>query len=289
MQRRTTDAGLDEEIRYHVEREVERNIANGMSANDARGAAHRAFGNATIATERSREAWRWQLLEELRQDVRHALRLLRRDPAFTFTALATLALGIGLNTAIFFVTYGVLWRTPPYPNADRLVMNPSAQQTATGVKTLDTWPPFSYEALRSRVTTLEHLAAYSLADVPLTGRGEPLQLSALDVSPKFFATLGVIPARGRAFLEGSAAVDDERSVIISDRLWRVSLNADAAIIGQSITIDGQPRTVVGVLPQGFGFRPVVRIGALQEPDVLPNRWFGDNGESAFLFLLGRVA
>ena len=289
VQRRATDDDLDEEIRYHVEREVERNIAKGMSADDARDAARRAFGNVTIATERSRDAWRWQTLEELRQDVRHALRLLRRDPAFTFTALATLALGIGFNTAIFSVAYGVLWRPLPYPSADRLVIIPSAQQTETGVKTLETWPPFSYEALRPRVTTLDHLAAYTSADVPLTGRGEPLQLPALDVSPNFFATLGVNPARGRAFLDGPAALDDERSVIVSDRLWRTSLNADPAIIGQVITIDGLGRTIVGVLPPGFSFRPVIRIGALQEPDVfLPNRWLGDTGESAFLFLLGRL-
>jgi predicted permease len=289
VQRRAADDELDEEIRYHVEREGDRNITKGMSADDARDAARRAFGNVTIATERAREAWRWQTLEELRQDVRHAMRLLRRDPAFTFTALATLALGIGLNTAIFSVAYGVLWRPLPYPSADRLVMIVSAQQTETGVKTFETWPPFSYEALRSRVTTLDHISAYTPADVPFTGRGEPLQLPALKVSPNFFATLGVNPARGRVFLDGPAAPDDERSMIVSDRLWRTSLNADPAIIGQSITIDGLPRTVVGVLPSSFSFRPVVRIGALQEPDIfLPDRWLGDNGESAFLFLLGRL-
>jgi predicted permease len=289
VQRRATDEDLDEEIRYHVEREVQRNIANGMSADDARDAARRAFGNVTVATERSREAWRWQTLEELRQDVRHALRLMKRDPGFTFTALATLALGIGLNTAIFSVAYGVLWRPLPYPSADRLVMIPSAQQTEKGVKTFETWPPFSYDALRRRVTTFDHLAAYSSTNAQLTGRGEPLELSALDVSPNFFATLGVNPVRGRAFLDGPAAVDDDQSAIVSDRLWRTSLNADPAIIGQTITIDGLPRTVIGVLPPGFSFRPVVRIAALQEPDVfLPNRWTGDTGEGAFLFLLGRL-
>jgi len=289
VQRRTTDDDLDAEIRYHVEREVERNIAKGMSADDARDAARRAFGNVTIATEQSREASRWQTVEELRQDVRHALRLMRRDPAFTFTALTTLALGIGLNTAIFSVVYGVLWRPLPFPSADRLVIIPSAQQTETGVKTLETWPPFSYEGLRRRVTTLDHLAAYSSTNVQLTERGEPLELPALDVSPNFFATLGVSPTRGRAFLNGPAALDDDRSAIVSDRLWRTSLNADPAIIGQVITIDGLGRTIVGVLPRGFSFRPVVRIGALQEPDIfLPNRWSGDNGESAFLFLLGRL-
>src|SRR5947207_3363470 len=274
VQRRATDDDLDEEIRYHVERETERNIAKGMSADDARDAARRAFGNVTIATERSREAWRWQTLEELRQDVRHALRLMRRDPAFTFTALATLALGIGLNTAIFSVAYGVLWRPLPYPNPDRLVMVSSAQQTETGPRTFSTWAPVSYEALRPRVTTPDHLAAYSSIDVQLTGRGEPLRLPALDVSPNFFVTLGVNPARGRAFLTGAAAPDDDRSAIVSDRLWRTSLEVDPAIVGQSISLDGLPRTIVGVLPPDFSFMPVVaRLGALPHAAIfLPNRW-----------------
>src|SRR5690349_10236708 len=129
-------------------------------------------------------------LEAFAQDARHALRLIRRDPAFTFTALATLALGIGLNTAIFSVAYGVLWRPLPYPTPDRLVIISSAQQTGTGVRTFSTWPPVTYVGLRPRATTLDHLAAYASVDVQLTGRGEPMQLPALDVSPDFFATLG---------------------------------------------------------------------------------------------------
>src|SRR5688572_28680100 len=224
------------------------------------------------------------------QDVRHALRLIRREPAFTFTALATLALGTGLNTAIFSVAYGVLWRPLPYPNPDRLIIVSSAQQTETGVKTFSTWPPVTYEGLRPRVTTLDHLAAYTSIDVQFTGRGEPLQLPALGVSPNFFATLGVNPARGRAFLTGAAAPDDDRAAIVSDRLWRTSLEADPAIVGQSITIDGTPRTVVGVLPPDFTFRPVItRLGALPDADVvLPNRWAGATGGNAALSLLGRM-
>ena len=231
-----------------------------------------------------------QMFGATAQDVRHALRLIRREPAFTFTALATLALGIGLNTAIFSVAYGVLWRPLPYPNPDRLIIVSSAQQTETGVKTFSTWPPVTYEGLRPRVTTLDHLAAYTSIDVQLTGRGEPLQLPALDVSPNFFATLGVNPARGRAFLTGAAAPDDDRAAIVSDRLWRTSLEADPAIVGQSITIDGVPRTVVGVLPPDFTFRPVIaRLGALPDADiVLPNRWAGATGGNAALSLLGRM-
>src|SRR4051812_9977933 len=124
----------------------------------------------------SREPWGIATVETFAHDVRHALRLMRRDPAFTLTALATLALGIGLNTAIFSVAYGVLWRPLPYPDADRLIIISSAQQTGTGVKTFSTWPPVTYEALRRRVTTLDSLAAYSSIDVQFTGRGEPLRL-----------------------------------------------------------------------------------------------------------------
>ncbi|HZA36253.1 MAG TPA: ABC transporter permease, partial [Vicinamibacterales bacterium] len=164
------------------------------------------------------------------------------------------------------------------------------QRTEKGVKTFWSWTPLTYEALRRRVT-LDRLAAYNSIDAQLTGRGEPLQLPALEVSPNFFATLGVDPARGRAFLTGAAAPDDDGAAIVSDRLWRTSLNADPAIVGQSITIDGLPRTVVGVLPPDFSFRPMVGSGALALPEAdifLLNRWPGDNGSSAFLSLLGRI-
>src|SRR3954470_11059362 len=264
--------------------------ASGLSGDDARAAARRRIGNPLRLREQSREPWTFPTVETVAQDVRHALRMMRRDPAFTLTALATLALGIGLNTAIFSVAYGVLWRPLPYANPDRLVMLSSAQQTGKGVKTFATWAPSTYEGLRHRVTTLEDLAAYSSIDVQLTGRGEPLRVPALDVSPNFFATLGVNPARGRAFLTGAAAQGDDRTAIVSDRLWRTSLGGDPAIVGQSINLDGVPRTIVGVLPPDFSFRPVVaRLGALPEADIfLPNRWSGDTGGSAFLFLLGRM-
>jgi putative ABC transport system permease protein len=290
FRRNQFDRDLDEELRFHQEMKAHALAdAGGMSGDEARAAARRRIGNPLRLREQSREPWLFPTVETFAQDVRHALRLMWRDPAFTFTALATLALGIGLNTAIVSVAYGVLWRPLPYPDADRLVIVSSLQQTETGVRTFSTWPPVSYEVLRQRVTALDHLAAYASIEVPLTGRGEPLQVPALDVSPNFFGTLGVSPARGRAFFTGAAASDDDRSAIVSDRLWRTSLAADPAIVGRSITIDGLPRTVVGVLPPHFSFRPVIRTGALREADIfLPSRWLGDTGDSAFLFLLGRL-
>ena len=113
-------------------------------------------------------------IEAFAQDVRHALRLMRRDPTFTVAALATLALGIGLTTAIFSVAYGVLWRPLPYPAPDRLVLISSAQQTEAGIKTFGTWAPMSYEGLRTRATTFDSLAAYTSISAEFTGRGEPL-------------------------------------------------------------------------------------------------------------------
>jgi predicted permease len=290
FQRTQCDRDLEEEQRFHEEMKPHALAnADGKSGDEARAAARRRIDDPLRLREQSHEPRTFATVETLAQDVRHTLRLMRRDPAFTFTALATLALGIGLNTAIFSVAYGVLWRPLPYPNPDRLFIVSSAQQTETGVKTFSTWAPVSYEALRLRVTALDHLAAYASIDAQLTGRGEPRQLPAVDVSPNFFVTLGVTPARGRAFLTGATAPDDDRSAIDSDRLWRTLLEADPAIVGQSITVDGLPRTVVGVLPPEFSFRPVIRIGALPEADLfLLNRWVDDTGRNAFLFLLGRM-
>jgi predicted permease len=227
-------------------------------------------------------------LEAFAQDARHALRLMRRDPAFTATALATLALGIGLNTAIFSVAYGVLWRPLPYAHPDRLVIISSAQQTPAGIKAFGTWAPLSYDGIRSGTTTLESVAAYASIDPELTGRGEPQQVPAADVSPNFFATLGVTPVLGRSFLAGASASDDDGSVIVTDRLWRTALGADPSIVGRSLTIDGVPCTVVGVLPPAFSFRPAIRNAAVPVELFLSNRWAGDTGRSAFLSIIGRL-
>ena len=291
FRRNQIDRDLQDELRFHEEMKAHALAeTGGLSGEEARAAARRRIGNALRLREQAREAWSLPTLDTVAQDASHALRLMRRDPAFTVTALATLALGIGLNTAIFSVAYGVLWRPLPYPGSDRLVVLSSTQRTERGVRTFWTWAPVTYEAMRARVTALADLAAYSSNDAQLTGRGEPQTLPALEVSPNLFATLGVHPARGRAFLTGAAAADDDRTAIVSDRLWRTTLNADPGIIGESVTIDGVPRTIVGVLPPDFSFRAVIpRLGALPDTDVfLLNRWPGDTGSSAFLFLLGRM-
>lgn len=227
--------------------------------------------------------------EGLVRNLRWAFRSLRRDPLPTLAAAATIALGVGLNTAVFSVADAVLWKPLPYKDPDRLVVITGLQRTGTGPGTFSTWAAVTCDGLRRRTTTLEMLAAYRPFDVELSGRGEPIHVPALEVSPDFFATLGVAPALGRPFLDGAAAVDDEYSAIVSDRFWRSQLGADPAILGDSVIIDGQARTVVGILPRDLRFRPVVSNGPLPASDVfLPLRTSADALTCASFFLLGRL-
>ena len=183
FRRNQFDRDLDDELRFHEDMK-----AQALGGDDARAAARRQIGNPLHLREQARDPWLFATIETLAQDVRHALRLMGRDPAFTFTALATLALGIGLNTAIFSVAYGVLWRPLPYPNPDRLILILSGRQTDKGVQMFRAWAPGAHRTLEPRVTTIEHLAVYHTIDAQLTGHGEPRQMRALEGSPNFLAT-----------------------------------------------------------------------------------------------------
>ncbi len=180
------------------------------------------------------------------QDLRHAFRGLVRSPGFAAAAVATLALGIGANTAIFSIVRSVLLRPLPFANPGALVMLRETHPR-TGPVGINLTPA-NFESVRGAARSFEGLECWDLAFLNLTGRGEPLRLRGARVSGGLFGLLGVAPARGRFFREGEANV-----AVISHGLWSRVFDSDPGIVGRSITLDAKPYSVAAVMPPGFRF------------------------------------
>jgi putative ABC transport system permease protein len=192
-----------------------------------------------------------RLEDEMFQDLRFGLRMLRKNPSFTAIAALTLALGIGVNAVIFSVVDGVLLRPLPYPNADQLVRVWSADQ-ATGQRYLETSHQ-DFRQFRQQASAFAAMAAFSEAPRILRDdREEPSHITVARVSDSLFQVLGVTPAPGRDFLPEEYE-RGERLVILSHRLWQSRYAADPDILGRTVTIDGSPHTVVGVAPQEYNY------------------------------------
>jgi predicted permease len=244
------DLDLNDEIRAHFEMAVRDRMARGESRGDAEAAARREFGNVGHVKEVTREMWGGVWLERLRQDLRFAARSLWRSPTFTIVASLTLALGIGVNTAMFAVVHGVLLRPLPFADADRLFV-PSYEMGVFGA----TPGMFDdhYVQLAKDTSIFEGLATYGTRSLTITGVGDPLRVSAARVTDQFFSLLGARPQVGRLFEKSEAAGDDGTSIILSDALWHSRFNANPSVIGTSIVLEGVSRTVVGVMPASFDF------------------------------------
>jgi putative ABC transport system permease protein len=191
-------------------------------------------------------------METLFQDLRYAFRMLRKTPGFTAVAVITLALGIGANTAIFSVVNAVLIRPLPYPNANRMVMiwekrlPDGEQENPTSPATFLNW--------KEHATVFEQAAAYFNWTKILTGGAAPERLNVQEVTPNFFALLGVNAALGRTLLASEDSVDGANDVVVlSFELWQRRFGSDPRIVGRNIVLDGKPQTVVGVMPRGFQF------------------------------------
>jgi MacB-like periplasmic core domain len=241
------EAELDKELRYHIERQTEENIAAGMNAREARDAAYRMFGRVSQIEEECRDMRQTQYLENFLQDLRYAVRMLGKSPAFTVVIVLTLALSIGANSAIFSVIDGVLLKPLPYPQAERIarVFYRSASYAKFPAN------PWDFLDFRARNRSFENFAMYTHADVQLSGTGgDPVKLSAFRISSGYFRVLGVQPARGREFDFSEERPGNGNVVILSDRVWRNQFGAAADILGRKVLLDSQPCTVVGVMPAG---------------------------------------
>jgi MacB-like periplasmic core domain len=246
MRRRRIDAELDKELHYHLDRQVQENIAAGMPVEEARLAAYRLFGGVSQVQEECREMRRTQYVDNLWQDLRYAIRMLGKSPAFTLVVVLTLGLSIGANSAIFSVIDGVLLKPLPYPHAERLA------RVFYRSKSYAKFPvnPWDFLDFRARNRSFESFAMYTRADTQLSGAGDPIKLSAFRVSAGYFHVLGVNPARGREFDFAEERPGAGSIVILSDRLWRTQFGAASDILGRKILLDSQPYTVVGVMPPG---------------------------------------
>jgi putative ABC transport system permease protein len=242
FRRRQVDRELDEELLFHVERKTEDLVARGASATAAREIALRDLGGGLIRVkEQCRDTRRVRWIDTLLQDVGYGARVLRNSPGFTLVAAITLALGIGANSAMFSLVNGILLRSLPFPNPDRLVR-------VTG-----SYPQGGLVALRQQAKTMD-LAAYAEGhDFNMTGWGEPVRLTGTLVSAELFQVLGTRAALGRTFLAGEDLAGRDRVVILSHALWQQRFGSDPSIVGRSIALDGEGRQIIGVMPADFGF------------------------------------
>ena len=245
MTRRRREEELDRDIREHLEMEIQDNLECGMTPEDARAAALRKFGNVARIKEDTRAIWGWTRVEQGVQDIRYALRMLRKNPGFAIVTIVTLALGIGMNTAVFSVVNAVLLRPLPYPNAERLVWlsdyNESLKMEAVSGPDFLEW--------KQQAHSFEKMAGYSTGPATISINGNADQAMTASVTDDFWGITGAQPSPGRAFAPGERGV-----VILGRHIFERRLGSDPNIIGKTVMLDGHALTVVGVMPPEFRFQ-----------------------------------
>jgi putative ABC transport system permease protein len=238
---------LGDELRFHLEKLIEENIAKGMSAEEARYAALREFGGVEQMKEECRDSWGVRLISELAQDIRYGLRQLCRNPGFTAVAILTLALGIGANTAIFSVIQALLLRSLPVPNPQELLQ---VDISIDGRKS----DSFSYpiiRALAERKDVFANLGGYCANAFNVGPPGAAVRTVGEWVSGGFFPTLELRPAAGRLLTPEDDQPGSPLVAVISDGYWERNFHRDPGAIGSTLNVEGHPVTIVGVTPPGF--------------------------------------
>ena len=242
------ERGLDEEIRFHIDQQTEKNLRAGMDPAEARRRALVRFGGVERARESTRDEARPALLEDSIRDVRHGLRVLRKAPGFTAAAVITLALGIGATAAIYSVVRTVVLEPLPYHDPDRLI---AVWETNRGGTARNVIAPANFVAWAERSRTLEHLGMVGPADLAIMINGQPLDVSGQTLSAEVFRALGVQPSLGRSY-----TVDEDRGangnvIVLSHEFWQSRLGGRPDVLALTLSTDDGPRTVIGVMPPRF--------------------------------------
>ncbi|MBV9266740.1 MAG: ABC transporter permease, partial [Acidobacteriaceae bacterium] len=245
-QRRQADFAA--EIESHIAIEAERLQNDGLNAADAEAAARRKFGNVLRAEERFYESRRILWLEDLRKDVWYAMRLVRQSPMFAMTVLVTLALGIGATAAIFALTDAALIKPLPFPDAQRLV---SLYERWQGE--LSSLAPADYLDYQNQAKCFENLAGFRQDPFNLGGHNRPERVQGAVVTPNFFSVFRVPAKLGRTLDAAQDKPGGSRNAVLSYSLWKRRYGGLTSILGQTISVDGEPVTVIGVMPAAFTY------------------------------------
>ena len=274
FRRERLDQQLSDELRFHLEKQIEQNMAAGMSAEEARYAALRRFGGIEQVKEDCRDAWGVRFIDTLFQDIRFGLRMLAKNPGFTAVAVITLAVGIGANTTIF----SVAWRPMRYRDTDRLLMvweaRPDGSRSPVSAATYLDW--------RDQNTAFEQLAAARAGSVALSGN-PPVLVSGASMSSNFFDTFRLQPELGRFFLAAEFHPGGDKVAILSHEIWETHFGGDANIVGKTIRVNGEPLVVVGVAPAEFEFFDRMDVWT---PLALPS--VGLDRQARDLLVVGRM-
>jgi len=258
FRKQQVESQLDEELRAYIGTVTDERIAAGTSPAEARRTAMAEFGGVEQVKQTVRDTRAGTAAELIGQDVRYALRQLRRNRGFTLAAVIAMALGIGATTAIFSAVYSLMLRPLPYNDANQLM---SVSDTLMG----DSGPLIDpdFVAMRPRIHSFDQIAGFHThSEDTLTGFGDPMPVAQASVTANFFPALGVVPALGRNFYPDEDWSGGPNVLILSDRLWRYKFDADPKIVGKTIKLDGADFTIIGVLPRHFSF-PSPYI----EPDI----------------------
>jgi len=241
---------LEEELRYHIERQIEELIAKGMAPEEARYAALRAMGGVEQRKEECRDTRRVRLIEDLMQDLRYGLRTLRKSLGFTAVAGLSLSLGIGANAAIFSLVNTVLLRPLPVENPERLVSLNYASEKGGGDEPIFSY--LNYRDLRDRNNALDGLIAYRIAPISLSHDGINERAWGYLATGNYFDVLGVKPALGRLLRpEDDIAEGAHPVMVISHDCWQKRFAGDPNVVGRSVTVNARSFTIIGVVPRGF--------------------------------------
>jgi predicted permease len=251
FRKRRLDRDLDDELRFHLDSQIEQNLRRGMSPEQARQEAQRSFGGVEQVKEAYRDRRGIPLIETLLQDLRYSRRLLRQSPAFSAVAILTLALGIGATSAIFSVVNAVLLKPLPYRGAESLVLV-RQQILKLGPQPMRVAAPDTVEYRKSEV--FEEAGAMQNRVYDLSGDGGPEQIIGGRVSANLFPLLGAAPLEGRLFSEDEDRLGT-RVVLLSYGLWQRRYGRDPKIIGHAILLNREPYQVIGVMPPTFVFPP----------------------------------